>query len=199
MIEAKGSREAAASTTAARDRYLLKDGDQRLSLPIALGALLVGIATYLKSALPVQSAVAPESEDASGAPLLDEETSASTAAPAPEELHASKIVELMPSDGYELIDSPAFDYADIHGSSTALPIAQVLRFRPSHSLPQAPRAESAAVVQFPSHQALTPSPQTNGSFPGGSNVGQSAGGERENGRNSRDRRNRRNRARVEGR
>ena len=176
MIEAKGSREAAASTTAARDRYLLKDGDQRLSLPIALGALLVGIATYLKSALPVQSAVAPEFEDASGALLLDEETSASTSAPAPEELHASKIVELMPSDGYELIDSPAFDYSDIHGSSTALPIAQVLRFRPSHSLPQAPRAESAAVVQFPSHQALTPSPQINGSFPGGSNVGQSAGG-----------------------
>ncbi len=95
MIEAKGSREAAASTTAARDRYLLKDGDQRLSLPIALGALLVGIATYLKSALPVQSATAPESEDASVRPLPDEETSASTSAPAPEELHASKIVELI--------------------------------------------------------------------------------------------------------
>jgi Ca2+-binding RTX toxin-like protein len=176
MIEAKGSREAAASTTAARDRYLLKDGDQRLSLPIALGALLVGIATYLKSALPAQSATAPESEDASGAPLLDEETSASTSAPAPEELHASKIVGLTPSEGYELIDSPAFDYADVKGSSTALPVAQVLRFRPSQTLPQAPRAESAAVVQFPSHKALPTTQETTGSFPGSSNAGQSAGG-----------------------
>ena len=64
MIEAKGSKEAAVNTTAERDRYVSKSGEQRLSIPIALGALMVGIASYLKSVVPVRGAAEPEEKPA---------------------------------------------------------------------------------------------------------------------------------------
>jgi Ca2+-binding RTX toxin-like protein len=151
MIEAKGTKEATANTTAERDRYVLKSGNQRLSIPIALGALLVGIASYLKSVIPVHSAPLSEDEPVTAPQQETEELAA-----APDELHMDKDIGVMPPDSFELVDSPAFDYAEMAGSSNAMPIGKVIRFQPAAALDKQTTVNpaSAAVVQFPSSKAL---------------------------------------------
>ena len=168
MIEAKGSKEAAVSTTANRDRYVLKSGDQRLSIPIALGALLVGIASYLKSVVPVQAAALPE-EKPEAAPGPEEEALPEDGG----EPHA-ELAEVSPADGFELVDSPPFDYTEISGSSYPLPAGKVLRFHPpvANDRPMSVNPVSAAVVPFPSTKAL---PSAADADPGSTSSGAAGG------------------------
>jgi Ca2+-binding RTX toxin-like protein len=152
MIEAKGTKEAAVNSTAERDRYTLKSGQQRLSIPLAFGALLVGIASYLKSVVPA-SAAPISNEEPAAAPRPEEEAPPSGA---PDELHAARTTEVAPPDAFELVDSPAFDYAQMAGSSHPSQIGTVLPFRPPAALdkPAPLNPSSAGVVQFPSSKVL---------------------------------------------
>jgi len=152
MIEAKGTKEETVNATAARDRFVLKSGAQRLRVPVTLGGFLIAIAAYLRSVLPVQSASASEADEAAPrAPAEQDEAS-----PADERVQSAELIEIERGEQFELVDSPVFSFRDVSGSAMAVPAGQVLRFRQSSPNEQRAgvRTGTAAVVQFPSDRTL---------------------------------------------
>ena len=155
MIEAKGSRETAVSTTAGHDRYVLKNVEQRLRLPIAFAAFLLGLTTYLRSAVPL--ARSEESEDQSRQPPANE---ADTAAPADESVQIADLHEDSPPADFALVDSPAFSFTDVNEARHPIPVAQILKFRQplahdaaGEGISGAAQGAAAAILPFPNHKA----------------------------------------------
>ena len=167
MIEAKGTREQTVSPTAARDRYVIQDA-RRGRLPIIFGLFLVGLTTYLKSALSKGSDEASEDAKEPGEVQPEEEP-----------LALNQVFDAPPSEQteptpFELPDSASFDYTDVRGSSTAMALGAVLPFRPQHdkASPNPPNGStaSAAVIKFP----ISKTPNTDESASGKSNAGSAA-------------------------
>ena len=163
MIEAKGTREQTVSPTAARDRYVIQDA-RRGRLPIIFGIFLVGLTTYLKSALSKGSDETSADAKEPGEVQPEEEPLALT------EVFDSPPSEQTETRPFELPDSASFDYTDVKGSSTAISLGAVLPFRAPHdragSNQPAVSTASAAVIKFPISKAAN----TGDSGPGTSNA-----------------------------
>ncbi len=151
MIEAKGTREEAVSPTAARDRYVIQDAVRRARIPIIFGLFLVGLTTYLKSALSKGSDEASQEAHQSANAQSEPESLAR------DDLFAEARDEQPEAAPFELLDAAAFDYSFKRGSSTAIGLGEVLAFRPptdKGSLnPSTGSIASAAVIKFPLSKA----------------------------------------------
>ena len=177
MIEAKGTREATKTATAAHDHYQLTAAERPSRLPIAFGLFLVGLVTYLKASL-FNSASAADSDDvtrddrADASPLPDAPAEPTLAAPV-----ASEIAEKGLSSPFTLVDSAVFDYSNGARVSGQLPLGEMLALRrPAESKLGHTGGEGASptVLPFPQKKAAAASPEAQG--PNSNSAGSSGGG-----------------------
>ena len=180
MIEAKGTREAAKSATAAHDCYQPKEAVQRTRLPWAFGLFLVGLVTYLKASLFGSTSAAADDQaddDQNAPPPTGDPTAAALAALAP-----SAIAEPTPPAPFTLVDSSVFNYSDGAGSSAALLPGEAQVFRPPANRDTGHTAGgSASVLPFPPHKAAQAAAQNSSQSATSSGGGWSGGGGRDGG------------------
>ena len=179
MIEAKGTREATKSTTAAHDHYQPTAAERHSRLPIAFGLFLVGLFTYLKASL-FNSASAAAADDGTrdnrpdASPLPDAPT-----APTLATLVGSEIAEKGLFSPFKLVESSVFDYGNSARASGQLPLGEMLAFRrPVDSKPAHASGDDASpnVVPFPAQKAAAASPQPAAQGANSGSAGSGGGG-----------------------